>query len=103
MAKALGLADHDVAGYGRRSTGLSFVDQFCAAMDPIPLAEVLAGDVLVFTDAAYPCHCGFRIEFHDTWHLLHAHARRRRVIEEPYAGEWPAKARFAFRFLGLAD
>ena len=31
-------------------------------------------------------------------HLLHAHALRRKVIEEPYAGEWPAKIKFAFRF-----
>ena len=103
VARALGLADHDVAGYGRHSTGLAFVDQFRAAMDPVPMADVLPGDVLVFADAAYPCHCGFRTEFRDTPHLLHAHAQRRRVIEEPYAGEWPAKARFAFRFRGLSD
>ena len=98
VARALGLADHDVAGYGRHSTGLAFVDQFRAAMDPVPLLEMLPGDVLVFADAAYPCHCGFRTEFRDAPHLLHAHALRRQVIEEPYAGEWSAKARFAFRF-----
>ena len=34
-------------------------------------------------------------------HLLHAHALRRQVIEEPYAGEWPMKVKFAFRFRGF--
>jgi hypothetical protein len=27
-----------------------------------------------------------------------AQAARREVIEQPYAGEWPARVRFAFRF-----
>lgn len=102
VAKALGLTDHDVAGYCRHSSGLAFIDQFRMAMNPIPIAEVLPGDVLVFADAAYPCHCGFRTELRGSPHLLHAHALRRQVIEEPYAGEWPAKTRFAFRFHGLA-
>lgn len=103
VARVLGLADHDVPGYGRHSSGLALVDQFRAAMDPLPLVEAVPGDVLLFADAAYPCHCGFRTERHDTPYLLHAHVLRRQVIEEPYAGEWPAKARFAFRFRGLAD
>ena len=37
VARQLGLADHDVTGYGRHSTGLAFVDHFRAAMDAIPL------------------------------------------------------------------
>ena len=53
---------------------------------------------LVFADSAYPCHCGFLTTKHGQPHLLHAHALRRKVIEEPYAGEWPAKVKFAFRY-----
>jgi hypothetical protein len=64
----------------------------------IALPEAGPGDVLVFADAAYPCHCGFLTEKHGVPHLLHAHALRRKVIEEPYAGEWPLKVKFAFRF-----
>jgi hypothetical protein len=70
-------------------------------MDPAPLLEAAVGDVLVFADAAYPCHCGFRTIKHEEPHLLHAHALRRKVIEEPYAGEWPARVKLAFRFRGL--
>jgi hypothetical protein len=70
-------------------------------MDPVPLVEVRPGDVLLLADAAYPCHCGILTERHGQAHLLHSHALRRQVIEEPYLGEWPAKARLAFRFRGL--
>jgi hypothetical protein len=67
-------------------------------MDGILLPDARPGDALVFADAAYPCHCGFLTEKLGKPHLLHAHALRRKVIEEPYAGERPAKVKFAFRF-----
>jgi cell wall-associated NlpC family hydrolase len=98
VAKALGLADYDTTGYGRRAQGQVFVEHFRANMEGVPIPEARPGDVLVFADHAYPCHCGFRTERPGRPHLLHAHATRRRVIEEPYAGEWPAKVKFAFRF-----
>jgi hypothetical protein len=62
------------------------------------LSEPGPGDVLVFADAAYPCHCGFFTAKHGVPHLRHAHALQRKVLEEPYAGEWPLKVKLAFRF-----
>jgi hypothetical protein len=103
VARELGLADHDLAVYGRHSSGLALVDAFRAAMDTVPLPAALPGDVLLLADAAYPCHCGILTELRAVPHLLHAHALRRQVIEEPYLGEWPAKTRLAFRFRGLGD
>jgi cell wall-associated NlpC family hydrolase len=98
VGRALGLSDYDTTAYSRRPQGQGFVQHFRACMNPIPLLEAVAGDVLVFADAAYPCHCGFLTIKHEQPHLLHAHALRRKVIEEPYAGEWPARVKFAFRF-----
>lgn len=98
VAHALHLSDYDSTGYGRRAQGQGFVEHFRSNMDGIAISEAGAGDVLVFADQAYPCHCGFLTERLDQPHLLHAHATRRQVIEEPYAGEWPAKIKFAFRF-----
>jgi cell wall-associated NlpC family hydrolase len=98
VGRELGLADYDTHAYSRRPEGQGFVQHFRAAMDGIPLPEARLGDVLVFADTAYPCHCGFLTEKLGQPHLLHAHALRRKVIEEPYAGEWPAKVKFAFRF-----
>jgi len=98
VARALELADHDSTAYGRRAQGQGFVEHFRGHMDGITVTQARPGDVLVFADQAYPCHCGFLTERLGRPHLLHAHATRRQVIEEPYAGEWPAKIKFAFRF-----
>ncbi len=97
-ARDLGLSDYDTTGYSRHAQGLNFVEHFRANMDGIAVAVAGPGDVLVFADAAYPCHCGILSERHGVPHLIHAHALRRKVIEEPYTGEWPMKVKFAFRF-----
>jgi cell wall-associated NlpC family hydrolase len=102
VARDLGLADYDATGYGRRAQGFGFVEHFRGNMDAVAVPDGRPGDVLVFADQAYPCHCGFLTSRHGVPHLLHAHATRRQVIEEPYAGEWPLKVKFAFRFRGLA-
>lgn len=101
VARELGLTDYDATGYGRHALGQAFVDHFRAAMDPVPVSAMRPGDVPVFADSVYPCHCGVISLRHDVLHLIHAHALRRRVIEEPYAGEWPLKIKFVFRFRGL--
>ena len=98
VSRGLGLADYDTQAYGRRPEGQGFVQHFRAAMAGIPLPEAGPGDVLVFADAAYSCHCGFLTAKHGQPHLLHAHALRRKMIEEPYAGEWPLKVKLAFAF-----
>ncbi|MCV0351593.1 MAG: C40 family peptidase [Nitratireductor sp.] len=98
VARTLELADHDSTAYGRRAQGQGFVEHFRGHMEGIAVTQARPGDVLVFADQAYPCHCGFLTERLGRPHLLHAHATRRQVIEEPYAGEWAAKIKFAFRF-----
>ena len=97
LGRGLGLPDYDTAAYGRRPDGQGFAQHCRAAMDGLPLPEAGPGNVLVFADAAYPCHCGFLTGKHGVPHLLHAHALRRKVIEEPYAREWPLEVKFAFR------
>jgi cell wall-associated NlpC family hydrolase len=98
VARALDLSDYDSTGYSRRAQGQAFVEHFRSNMDSVAIPDARPGDVLVFADQAYPCHCGFLTERLGHPHLLHAHATRRQVIEEPYDGEWPAKVKFAFRF-----
>jgi cell wall-associated NlpC family hydrolase len=100
IARDLKLSDYDTTGYARHAQGLNFVEHFRANMVGIAVADAHCGDVLVFADAAYPCHCGILSKRHGVAHLIHAHALRRKVIEEPYAGEWLTKVKFAFRFRG---
>ena len=101
VARRLRLADYDATGYSRRASGFDFVRHFQAAMAAVRVAEAVPGDVLVFADGAYPCHCGFLSLWQDHPHLIHAHVSRRQVVEEPYIGEWPGSVRFAFRFHGI--
>ena len=103
VARDLSLSDYDSTAYGRRAQGHAFIEPFRQTMDGVPLPEMQIGDVLLFADAAYPCHCGIVSERHQLPHLIHAYALRRQVVEEPYAGEWPAKVKFCFRFRGLED
>jgi cell wall-associated NlpC family hydrolase len=98
VARALELSEHDSTGYGRHAEGQALVAEFRDHMDGIALGAARPGDVLIFAERAYPCHCGILSERLDHPHLVHAHALRRQVIEEPYLGEWPERVKFAFRF-----
>jgi cell wall-associated NlpC family hydrolase len=102
VARDLGLSDYDSTSYRRHAQGLAFVDHFRSRMDPVPVTEMRPGDVLVFADHAYPCHASIVSERHGVPYMIHAHAMRRKVVEEPYGGEWPGKVKFCFRFRGLA-
>jgi hypothetical protein len=102
VGNALGLTQYDHQGYPRRASGFDFVRHFEAGMDPLRIADAAPGDVLVFADHAYPCHCGIISCWPDNPHFVHAHITRRKVVEEPYIGEWPEKVKFAFRFRGVS-
>ena len=65
--------------------------------------DLRPGDVPVFVETVTPCHTGLMSTRHGVPHLIHAHALRGRVIEEPFAGDWAARLRFAFRFPQLLE
>jgi hypothetical protein len=102
VGNALDLVAYDFVGYSRRASGFAFVEHFQMNMAPLRITDAAPGDVLLFADHAYPCHCGIITRWPDNPHFIHAHVTRRKVVEEPYFGEWPEKVRFAFRFRGLA-
>ena len=103
VARELGVPVRDFTAYARHADTFDFVEHFRRNLKPVRLPEKAPGDVLVFAESAYPCHCGILSERYGAPHLIHAHALRRRVVEEPLAGEWPARLRLAFRFPHLAD
>lgn len=103
IARGLGLPHHDVTGYTRRATGMGFLEHFHAHLTEIVPTDARPGDVLVFVETSYPCHTGLMTRHRGAVHLIHAHALRGRVLEEPMAGEWAGKLRFAFRFPHLSE
>lgn len=104
VALRLGLADSsaDVRSYPRRPDG-SFVAYFRKHMVEILPREAQDGDVLLFNQEHYSCHCGIRTTKHAAPAVIHAHAARRKVIEEPLeqARSVVGHPVFAFRFKTL--
>jgi len=100
-----GITVADEAGYSRSPDGYSILDGLHIRFDRIRLDEVRPGDILGFAELVYPCHIGIAAPGRTggTLNVIHAHVRRRRVLEEPLAQEWGAKLRLAAAFRGLEE
>lgn len=103
VAEDLGCPISDETGYARVPNGFSFVEGMRARFDPIKIIDAQSGDVLVFHEQRYPCHTGIVVPNRAgvPANIVHAHARRRSVVEEPLVQEWGMKAVMAFRFWGV--
>lgn len=87
--------DLNVSNYSRDPTSLEFLQMFSRHMDRVPLLQATAGDILVFRQRRYPCHCGI---LGDGEKFIHAYALRRKVVEEYLTDEWLSLRVAAFRF-----
>lgn len=97
VCRALTIWDYDVAGYPREPDG-TFLSHFHRAGGiRIPLLTAEAGDLMLFRDAVYACHVGFVGCVGLAQTVIHAHATRRKVLEEPLVGEWRSSWVAAFR------
>ncbi|MBL4907867.1 MAG: hypothetical protein JKX94_10480 [Sneathiella sp.] len=54
-------------------------------MVPVAGDQWQQGDIALFRDSGFPVHLGFLALKKGVQTVLHAHARRRKVIEEPLA------------------
>jgi cell wall-associated NlpC family hydrolase len=102
-AKALDLSDRDEKTYTRHAQGQNFLRPFQEEMDQISIEDIGPGDMLMLADKQYPCHVALVSEQHGVLHIIHAHASRRKVLEEALNDEWRSKIRRAFRFRGVAE
>lgn len=97
VARALGITTYDVSGYSRVPNP-SLLQHLKRVGDEIPIAQAEPGDFFAIRDEAYPFHVAFLSEKDGVPHIIHAHARRRMVVEESFANEWPGLVTHAFRF-----
>ena len=67
------------ANYSRRPTN-ELIPLFKVYLDVVLPRNEQPGDVVVFADSGYPCHCGILTS--DST-VIHAHALDRKVIEQP--------------------
>jgi cell wall-associated NlpC family hydrolase len=83
--------------YAKGHRGPEFLAALRARCPRIPLELAAPGDVLAFADGQFAAHVGMRSERHGVPHVIHAHARRRVVVEEPLAHDLARSLRAAFR------
>lgn len=104
VGNELGLLNYDTTSYQRRTQGRSFLDHFNANMRKKPIPEAMIGDVLLFRDAAFPCHSTIVADRQGARTIIHAHAQRRKVVEERIGqGDWLDRLVACFEFIGVEE
>ena len=97
VAHSLGIAITDSAGYRRRQDGRQLLFQLECQLDKKFVTDWKEGDIAVFEESAFPIHVGFLAGQVGAGTVIHAHARRRQVIEEPLAQYGQPFAVFSLR------
>lgn len=91
----------DVLNYGRREHGVEFLKHLRASFDISRVADLQIASVAVFRIPRFPCHVGIISKKHGHLHVIHGSLLHRRVVEEPYANEWPETITHCFEFRGV--
>ena len=67
-----------------------------------PVAEAMPGDVMIFREGGHSCHAAILGYKGDLLTIIHAHAARRKVMEEYLnQGSWLENRVACFEFRGL--
>ena len=106
VGKTLGVVDYDTTNYQRRTHGHDFLNHFRKNMKEKPVINAIPGDVLLFRDKQFPCHSTIVGLTNDgsALTIIHAHALRRKVIEERLdQGDWMNLRVACFEYIGLED
>jgi cell wall-associated NlpC family hydrolase len=83
--------------YPRGHRGFDLIAACALIGNEVRIPDAQDGDILLFTDSLFPCHMGIRTTKHDVPHVIHAHAVRRKVLEEPLIGELERALRKVYR------
>lgn len=104
VARKLGFSEYDATNYQRRTTGTLFLRHFSDNLDRKSILAAAPGDVMLFRDDAYPCHAAIVAERDKALTIVHAHAPRRKVVEDELdQGDWRTKQVACFAFIGIDD
>ena len=103
IAHELDLSGFDSTTYDRRPNGINFLSSFNEHMDRVKSGTEQHGDVVVMRDDRLPCHCGLLVPFRGADDLVHASAKRKKVVMEPFIGDLVARRLAIFQYRGLID
>ncbi len=97
VARRLDFELEDVQGYQRQSDGLKLMKALHVRFHKIPVNHCKKGDIGVFKESSFPIHVGVLNPEKSNRTVIHAHARRRQVLEESLAVYGQPIAAFRFR------
>jgi cell wall-associated NlpC family hydrolase len=99
VAQAIGADYHDVLGYGPHPCGglleQALDDQPC--LEPVPIAQRSAGDLLLMRFDAEPQH----LSVYTGGTIIHAYSNVGKVCEHRLASVWAARIVRIYRFRGI--
>jgi cell wall-associated NlpC family hydrolase len=99
VAQAIGADYHDVLGYGPHPCGglleQALDDQPC--LEPVPIAQRSAGDLLLMRFDAEPQH----LSVYTGGTIIHAYSNVGKVCEHRLASVWAARIVRVYRFRGV--
>lgn len=102
VCRALGISDYDSTSYGRSPDARQFLGHFTAGgatrINPLEAGD---GDLMVFHQSGFPCHCGILSTRFGERYVIHSHMGRRKVVEEHVRPESPVVA--CYRLPGVDD
>jgi cell wall-associated NlpC family hydrolase len=102
VRSGLGIGDYDIAGYPRAPDGTFMSHFFNAGGVRVEILKAKPADLLLFKDAKSPCHVGIVTARNgELMHMVHAHATRHKVLEEPVINEWQQKWVAAIQMPGV--
>lgn len=90
--------------YPRKAISNAFLKAFRENMDRVTFQEAKIGDVMLFRDSQFPCHCGILGWKNNEMTFVHAHALSKQVVEDALAdGDWLDRKVAVFRYRGIED
>ena len=104
VLRDLDLSQYDYTHYARRGADVKFLEHFReAGCTPVPRGDMSPGDLLIFKQSVMSCHVAILSQKRGVLYIIHAHATRRAVVEEPLTDEWMRLAWHVLRLPGLED
>lgn len=87
----------DNTNYSRNPNGDYLIRMCELYFNPIPMDEILPGDILVFAWGKEPQHLALYTDIG----ILHAHVRVKKVVEHIYDDPWKKRTVAAYRIKGI--
>lgn len=83
VAQELSFKVEDIRIYPRQIDGSKLMAYLGQHLQPVCRDQTRVGDIGLFRDKGFPVHVGFMARERGVETVIHAHAGRRKVIEEP--------------------